>query len=330
MSIKRVIAVIVASFLLSGVIVACSDAPSTPLRVGLNYWPGYAPLFIAAEKGYFAEEGVEVELVEMTSLWDIRKAFERGQLDGMATSLVEAIEVSHDSKQRAVISLVTDYSNGADLILAEESFPSMASLSGRRIGIEPGTLNRVILARALDRHGLSEDDVEIVNLQNQLMATAISSGVVDALVTYPPLSTEVERQGGVVRVFSTAEIPGEIADVVSFDVESATYRRAEIEAFGRAWTRAVTFMAEHPEEAHKLMSRHIGMTPAEVKASYQGIQIVGADMQADFFEPTGPLVEGIEALSAILWPDEEDVSDDMRPAFFVSLDNDDARLGVWK
>lgn len=330
MSMRRAITAVVVSFLLSGVLATCSDAPSTPLRVGLNHWPGYAPLFIAAEKGYFAEEGVEVELVEMTSLWDIRKAFERGQLDGMATSLVEAIEVSHDSEQRAVISLVTDYSNGADVILADASFPTMASLSGRRIGIEPGTLNEVILARALDRHGLSESDVEIVNLQNQLMATAISSGVVDALVTYPPLSTEVERQGGVVRVFSTAEIPGEISDVVSFDVESATHRRAEIEAFGRAWGRAVTFMAEHSDEAHELMSRHIGMTPMEVRASHQGIQIVGADMQADFFKPTGPLVEGIEALSTILWPDEEDRPEDMQPAFFVNLDNDDARLGVWK
>ena len=330
MSIRRVITAVVVSFCLSGVLATCSEAPSTPLRVGLNHWPGYAPLFIAAEKGYFEQEGVDVELVEMTSLWDIRKAFERGQLDGMATSLVEAIEVSHDSEKRAVISLVTDYSNGADIILADTAFPNMASLSGRRIGIEPGTLNQVILARALALHGLSEGDVEIVNLQNQLMATAISSGVVDALVTYPPLSTEVERQGGVLRVFSTAEIPGEIVDVVSFDVESATHRRAEIEAFGRAWDRAVTYMHEHSDEAHELMSRYIGMTPEEIMASHQGIQIVGADMQAEFFEPTGPLAEGIEALSAILWPDEENTSDHTQPAFFSHLNDDDVRLGVWK
>ena len=330
MSMRRVFTAVVMSFFLGSVLASCSDAPSTPLRVGLNPWPGYAPLFIAAEKGYFAEEGVEVELVEMTSLWDIRKAFERGQLDGMATSLVEAIEVSHDTKQRAVISLVADYSNGADIILAEESFPSMTSLSGRRIGLEPGTLNRVILARALDLYGLSENDVEIVNLQNQLIATAISSGMVDALVTYPPHSTEVERQGGVVRVFSTADIPGEITDVVSFDVESATHRQAEIEGFGRAWARAVTFMGAHPQEAYELMSRHIAMTPAEIEASYQGIQIVGGDMQADFFRPTGPLVEGIDALSAILWPGENDLSEHVRPAFFVNLGDEDVQLGVWK
>lgn len=295
---------------------ACSEAPSQPLRVGINPWPGYAPLFLAADKGFFAEEGVEVELVELSSLADVRRAFERGQTDGMASSLVEVLDADRNGELAPVIVLAADYSNGADVILAKRSVADITALKGQRIGLEPGSLNRFILARALAHGGLTMDDVEIVSLPQVGLQEAVEAGAVDAVVTYPPISTGIEQTGLVARLFSSADIPGEVADVVSFNRETATRRSSDIDAFVRGWGRAVDAMRANPEESYALIGRHIGMNADDLDDAYQGIEVISADRQAEFLRSDGPLADGIQTLSAILWPDEAGVDTSSVGRFF--------------
>lgn len=284
---------------------ACSEAPTKPLRVGINPWPGYAALFIAAEKGFFAEEGVDVELVELSSLSDVRRAFERGQVDGMASSLVEVIEVVRQGEHWPVISLMADYSNGADVVLATKEITDILSLKGRRIGVEAGSLNQFILARALAKGGLSLSDVEVINLPQLAMPEAVALGDVDAVITYPPISTDVVETGLVTEIFSTRDIPGEVADVVSFDREIAARRVSDVDAFARAWGRAVAFTNEHPAEAYQIIGRFIGMTSDELAESYQGIEVIGHDRQAEYLRAQGPLSVSLQTIDSILRPSED-------------------------
>ncbi len=283
---------------------ACSEAPPKPLRVGINPWPGYAALFIASEKGFFSEEGVDVELVELSSLSDVRRAFERGQVDGMASSLVEVIEVARQGEHWPVISVMADYSNGADVVLATKEIDDISSLKGRRVGVEAGSLNQFILARALAKGGLSLSDVEVVNLPQLAMPDAVALGEVDAVITYPPISTDVVDTGLVEEIFSTKDIPGEVADVVSFRRDIAARRASDIDAFARAWGRAVAFADENPAEAYQIIGRFIGMTPDELAASYQVIEVIGLDRQAEFLRAQGPLSASLETIDAILRPTE--------------------------
>jgi NitT/TauT family transport system substrate-binding protein len=329
MSIKRFVSVATLGVLLGGVLAACSDWSEKPLRVALNPWPGYAFLFLAQEKRYFTEEGVNVELVELPSLTDVRMAFERGQVDGMATSLVEVLEVSHSAGRQAKICVMADFSNGADVILADDQFVDLPALAGARIGIEPGTLNRFILTRALNAHGLTFSDVEIVNLAQPSMHRALSDGAVDAVVTYPPVSTEIERAAGVRKVFSSAEIPGEIADVISFSEETVSQRRIEIEAFVRAWGRAVDFARENPAEAYALIGPHVGMAPEDLQEAYKTIHVVTAAMQSRFFEPDGPLPSAVRSLNEVLWQDETALTEAELDMLFVSRNERSVWAAAW-
>lgn len=58
------------------------------LRVGINPAPGYELIFLAEEKGFFGEEGLEVRLVEFTCLADCRRAFDRGQVNVVGSTAV--------------------------------------------------------------------------------------------------------------------------------------------------------------------------------------------------------------------------------------------------
>ena len=176
---------------------------------------------------------------------------------------------------------------------------------------------------------MTNGDIEIVNIAQSLMGKALSEGAVDAVVTYPPVSTEIERLGNVHKVFSSAEIPGEIADVISFDAEVILRRRIEIEAFVRAWGRAVDFADEQSAEAYALMSPHMGMTPQELEEVYKGIHVVRGPSQSAFLEPDGPLSVGVRSLSSLLWPEDAALSDVNLAAFFVNTEGGNAWPVAW-
>src|SRR5205809_6791729 len=108
-----------------------------PLRIGINAWPANELLFLAQEKGFFTAQGVDVRLIEYSSLGDVRRAFDRGQIDGMTGTLVELLQ-SRDATRRAPHAfMVTDLSNGSAMILARASIAPISGLARQRVAVEP-------------------------------------------------------------------------------------------------------------------------------------------------------------------------------------------------
>lgn len=279
---------------------ACAP-PDQPLRVGITPWPGYEYLHLAREKGFFEAEGVNVRLVEFGSLRDQRRAFHRAQIDGGALTLVESIQLRHESIVDLEVACVVDFSSGADVILARPDIADVPDLRGRRIGVEAGSLSHYMVARALELHGMSISDVKLVLVHQADMRSAYESGSVDAVVSYPPSSTAFERDGRAHPVFTSAEIPGEIADVVAFSKETVRKRPEDVAAVVRAFFRAVDYAQEHPEEATAIMSEREGIKPEEFLQVFAlGIHLVSRDEQAAYLAEDGRLKPVVESITRVL------------------------------
>src|SRR5262249_15200056 len=138
---------------------SCGPSDKAPIRLGINPWPTWEFFYLAKEKGFFHAAGVEVRIVEFSSLGDAQRAVQRGEpkracgrgrvgaalgpLGGVATTR------ARDGREPSVV-LVTDYSDGADQIVAREPMLFPADLIGRRVAVEFGSLNVFVLARALE------------------------------------------------------------------------------------------------------------------------------------------------------------------------------------
>ncbi|MEO6752322.1 MAG: ABC transporter substrate-binding protein, partial [Chthoniobacteraceae bacterium] len=114
----------------------CGDARQSELRIAINPWPGSEFLYLAKEKGFLAAERLNVRLVEYSSLSDCRVAFESGQVDAMTGTLIDVLMARENSQRISQIVLVSDYSDGADVILARPDITSVPALKGRRVGLE--------------------------------------------------------------------------------------------------------------------------------------------------------------------------------------------------
>lgn len=261
-----------------------------PLRIAINAWPGYEFATLAREKGFFAEEGVEVEILELSSLSDSRRAFERGQVDGFFATLVEVLVAREIAGRPSQIAMVTDWSDGADVIMSRAGVGSVEELRGKRIGVETDSVNAIVLARALERHGLHLSDVHVVPCPQLRMRAALEAGEVDAVVTYPPFSLEVASVPGAKQVFSTREIPNEIVDVLAV-AQAVTETRAEaVEGFKRAFFRAQEYAKQQPAEAFAIMAQRQRVSVADFEAALSdGLRLVGAKEQEQFLGHNGSL-----------------------------------------
>ena len=138
---------------------------SEAVRIAINPWPGYEFLYLADQKGFFEAEGLNVELLELASLADVKRVFEQERADGMASTAIEAVQVATSSTKDITIVLVPDYSNGGDIIVARDPITKLEELKGKKVGVEIGLLGTYILSRAMETAGLKADDVIEINVE---------------------------------------------------------------------------------------------------------------------------------------------------------------------
>ncbi len=282
------------------VLAGCQARREAPLRIGINPWPAWEYLYLAQEKGIFKEEGLDVRLIEYTSLGDCCRAFERGQIDGMTCTPVELLLARERSPRDPQVVLVTDYSNGGDVVLARSPISGVAELRGKRVGVETASLGSYVLSRALATADLTLDDVAIVPCDQLDLEAALANGDVDAVVTYPPVSVAILRAGGASLLFSSAQIPGEILDVVAIDAEVIARRGGDVAGLARGWERAKRFAGEQPTAAFALMAGREGLGVEEFREALALTHIYSLADQGELLAPGGPVETTVRMTDSIL------------------------------
>jgi NitT/TauT family transport system substrate-binding protein len=240
------------------------------LRVGTNVWPGYEPLYLAAEREDWRGE-LNIRLVEYPSATEVIRAFRNRTLEAAALTLDEVLTLRETGIPLRVVA-VLDVSAGADVILAKPDIRRFADLEGRRIGVESTALGAYILTRALQMNDMSLADVEIAHLDVSAHLRAFRTGVVDAVATFEPVKTKLEGTGAH-ALFSSREIPGEIVDVLVVRVETLGRDRRRLREMLAGWFRALDYMERQPMAAARFTARRLKMTPQNIVASYDGIEL---------------------------------------------------------
>lgn len=265
--IGRIIAIAVMLFALA----ACerSTTPdfsgSPPIRVGAYYWPGMYWLDIADRKGWFKEAGLNVERVDTNA--DYFASFDdffAGKLDIVDFTQFDFI-LRNARGQRAVAFLSSDYTNGADALVARPGINRINGLAGRKVGLSKGTYLEYILDTAAQRAGLKLDAVQIVDTPGEKAGELLISGKVDAILTWEPFATQAQAAVKGARLFDTAQIPGLSWSVFAAKPEFLAQRAAEMQALMRVWLRTTQFIQQEPDAAYAIVAEVNRKSLAEVR-----------------------------------------------------------------
>lgn len=271
-------------------------ALAEPLRVAHSTWVGYGPFYIARDKGFFAEEGVEVELsiIEQTPMK--MGAFNAGQIDLVASTADEFPTYMRDGYPVKYI-LAVDSSNGGDGIVSKTDIADVAGLKGKTVAFEEGSVSQFFLNALLLKAGLTQADIQPVNMTATDAGVAFVAGRVDAAVTWEPhLSLGAKAEDGKILITSK-EAPGLIVDVVAVSEETLNARQEEIAGFVRAWQKALDYLAANPDDAYAIMAQGVGgwlQDPKEFAGAATGIEYLTLERNREMFgtvEAPGQLAE---------------------------------------
>lgn len=273
----------------------------SPIRIGINAWPGYEFLYLAKVKGLFEQDGLDVQIVEFDSLSDGRRAYQRGNIDVLACTLIEHLQILNNSDRSPRIGIVADFSNGADVAFAQPSVIEKKSIKGASVGLEIDSLGVYMLLRMLEREGLSLDDVTIKPMVQSVIKQSFCSKEIDIAITYPPASIGLARDCDGVNFFNSSEIPNEIIDIVVFDQKLIDKRSEEVEKITNIFFKAQDWAFENQAEAFAIMGEREGLTADEFsEALNDGLTIVKRADQAAFFANSGLLDSALAKCDKVL------------------------------
>lgn len=254
---------------------AAAPAPTAPLRIAYSDWPGWVAWQVAIDKGWLKEAGVNAQF-EWFDYVPSMDAFSAGKVDAVTMTNGDAL-VTGAAGAKSVMIMITDYSNGNDMIVARPQYKSLQDLKGQKVGLEVGFVEHLLLLNGLEKAGMKETDIELVNVKTNETPQVLASNQVAAIGAWQPNSgAAMKAVPGARPIYTSAQAPGLIYDVIAVNPNSLATRRADWAKLVMIWDRVVKYINDPAtvDDAVKIMAARVGVSPETYKPLLAGTKLL--------------------------------------------------------
>jgi NitT/TauT family transport system substrate-binding protein len=288
--------------------VGCQNTPTTntppagkqPFDIGMVTFAGYAPLYLAKEKGFFGD--LEVNLKRIEEVPSIRAGMSNGELEAYLATPDIALDTNSKPPGKAVWAI--DESAGGDGVVVAGDIKDLSGLRGKKIAAEPGLPPHFVLLYLLYQNGMSTKDVNIQDMSTQNAAAAFASGSVDAAGIYQPyLSTAEKQRKGSRVVISSAQTPDMIVDLIFARDDVIASRSSDVNKIIAGWRKAMDFIKTNPDEAYAIMAKAFDLSVNDFKDTVGGIRWLDLPENRRLFgtdAAPGPLYKNFTVVNDVL------------------------------
>ncbi|WP_188150788.1 putative urea ABC transporter substrate-binding protein [Teredinibacter waterburyi] len=248
-------------------------AAPAKFKVCWSIYVGWMPWDFGAQEGivkkWADKYGIEIEVTQINDYIESINQYTAGAYDGCTMTNMDALTIPAAGGVDSTALIVGDFSNGNDgVVLKEKS--ELADIKGQTVNLVELSVSHYLLARALDSIGMSEQDVTVVNISDADLVAAYSTSDVTSVVTWNPLLSEITDMPGANKVFDSANIPGEIIDLMVVNTETLKANPAFGKALTGAWYEIMATMSKNDEA---------GMQARTFMGVASGTDLAGFDSQ---------------------------------------------------
>jgi len=314
--------------LLAGVLALTGLAQAETLKIAYSDWPGWIAWEIGIQKGWFKEAGVDVKF-EWFDYVPSMDAYVAGKVDAVCMTNGDALVTGATGKPSVGI-LINDFSNGNDMIVAAPGITSMKDLKGKKVGIEEGFVEHLLLLTGLEKNGLKPEDVTIVNTPTNETPQVLASKAVDAIGAWQPNSGQaLKALPGSKPVFTSADAPGIIYDLLYVSAESLEKNKEDWGKVVKVWYKIAEYVRdeENLDDALKILSARVNLKPEEYEPFFKGTHILTLDEALKRWEKADGLgsvygsTKNVNAfnLKYEVYKDSQDADKYLNPSFTKAL-----------
>jgi putative hydroxymethylpyrimidine transport system substrate-binding protein len=212
--------------------------------------PDHGPIIVAEEKGFFADQNLEVEIVAPADPADPPKLVAAGKAElAVSYQPSQHLQVAEGLPLMRVGTLVATPLNCL-LVLEDGPIKTISDLKGKKVGFSVAGVEEALLTAILGRHDLGMSDIELVNV-NWSLSPSLMSGQVSAVIgAYRNFElNQMEIEGIAGRCFYVEEEGVPTYDELIYVANKDTMDIDLIRRFLRATELATQYIVNHPDES---------------------------------------------------------------------------------
>jgi NitT/TauT family transport system substrate-binding protein len=257
--------------ILVALVLAARPVAAESLSLAVSRSPLSLPLYVAQSEGYFAEEGLDVQLKPCVGGYRCMRQVLEGQADFATVGDVPIALSAFSSSDWAIVATFVTTHDDVKLVARKGVVASAAQLAGKRIGVVSATASHYFLESYLLTHFIDPLDVQAVALQPEELVPALTEGRVDAIAAWEPYAySAVQALKGGAQALSGGGYRATFNLVVQRRLVGA--RDASIVRVLRALERAQVLIREQPARAHAVLRRTLAVDQAFVDYIWPQLQ----------------------------------------------------------
>lgn len=307
---RRTLAVLIGIVVLVGVVVGVIRYRRTPppivekqpINIAFNEWVGFAPFFLAKERGYFGDLPVEFSFVALEG--DKRAGLYANRFQ-MICETTDMFQTNRDAvPYPGKIVFAIDESYGGDGVVATEEIKTIKDIRGKTAVTEPGQPAHFVLQYLLHKEGMTLNELNLLNMASADAAAAFIARRADVAGTYEPyLTNALQKRKGAHLLVSSKDLPGLIVDVAIVNDNLMRERGGDVARVYQGWCKAVDYLKSNRPEAVAIMAKAFKLKPEEFEDTISGLRYFDCQRNKELFgngSQPGPIFETFESIGEIL------------------------------
>jgi len=219
-------------------------------------------IYIADEKHFFQENGLTVDIKDFDTGTATSDALLKGQAD-MATMAESVMVTNALQKQKVSILGTMDKTNTQVIVgLKTRGISKISELAGKRIGLGLKTSAEFYLGRFLEINGMNIRDVTLVNLTPPQLNEALSSNKVDAIVGWPPYTTQIQENFPDDTTTWEVQSNQPVFGIIVARNDWIANHLKTITRFWKSLSQAEDFLTRNPEEGKAIIRKRLNYDQA--------------------------------------------------------------------
>lgn len=247
---------------------------------------------------WVSKYGIKIHITQLNDYIESINQYTAGQFDGCTMTNMDALTIPAAGGIDSTALITGSYSDGNDGVVLKGENKKLSDLKGMSVYLPALSVSHYLLVRGLEKAGLQEKDVKVVNTSDADIVSAFGTSNVKAAVAWNPQLSVIKKTPQTTEVFSSSAVPGELIDMMVVNTDTLKDNPALGKALTGAWFEMMAKMQAGDTQALSAMAADSGTDLAGYKAQLKTTHLFWTPAETQTFVSSPELAKTMQRVAA--------------------------------